>query len=383
MIDPTVVAERFEHEFGCAGQLSWVPGRVNLIGDHIDYCGGAVLPMSVQCGTTVAARATTRGVVRCVSANMPNERIEVRCDGPLELPSDSWGRFVAGAVRVLGDAGVRIAGADLLVAGDIPGSGLSSSASLSVALLFGLARSAERSLEQVPLALAAQRIEHDYVGVQCGLMDQAAVVLSRAGCALWFDCLDHRHRSIPVDDGVEIVVADTHRARRLVDSQYNVRLEETGRAATRLGTERARLARFGLAAFEAHATAIDDPTAYRRARHVVGEAVRVEQAVGALQARDWPLLGRLFDDSHASLRDDFAVSCGELDVLAALLRDEPGCYGARMTGAGFGGNVVALFDRGRGAPALAAIADRYRARFGTTPTGFVAQSLGGVRSIDD
>ncbi|HET6473065.1 MAG TPA: galactokinase [Pseudomonadales bacterium] len=382
MIDQAVVAERFEREFGCAGQLSWVPGRVNLIGDHVDYCGGAVLPMPVQCGTTVAVRATTRGVVRCVSANMTNARVEVRCAEPAALPSGSWGRFVAGAVGVLSGAGIHIAGADVVVAGDIPGSGLSSSASLSVALLFGLARSAERELEGVALALAAQRIEHDYVGVQCGLMDQAAVVLSRADCALWFDCLDYHHRSIPVDATIEIVVADTGRVRRLVDSQYNARLEETARAAAQLGTERARLARFGLAAFEERAAGIDDPIAYRRARHVVGEAARVAQAVDALAARDWPLLGRLFDASHVSLRDDFAVSCDELDLLAALLRDEPGCYGARMTGAGFGGNVVALFDRGRGAAALVAIADRYRARCGAVPTGFVARSLGGVRSID-
>jgi galactokinase len=382
MIAAADVAERFRREFGHAGDVSWVPGRVNLIGDHVDYCGGPVLPMSIQFGTTIVTRATASGRIRCLSANLPDEPIEVRCRAAIDLPQGSWGRFVAGAVAELAAAGHALDGADVLVAGDIPGSGLSSSASLSVALLFGLARVAGFAFEPIDLALAAQRIEHRHVGVECGLMDQAAVVLSKPDCALWFDCFDHRYRAIAVDPAVEVLVVDTRRARRLVDSQYNARLRETTLAAERLGTERAMLARLDADDFAMRSESIDDSVAQRRARHVVGEAGRVAQAVDALAAGDWATVGRLFDASHASLQRDFAVSCDELDALTELLRSEPGCYGARMTGAGFGGNVVALFARGHGAAALVAIAGRYRERFGTTPTGFVARSLGGARALD-
>jgi galactokinase len=320
--------------------------------------------------------------VRCVSTNRPDDPIEVQRDSATELPPGSWGRFVAGAIGELSRAGVRISGADLVVAGDIPGSGLSSSASLSVALLYALARSAGRSLAPIELALAAQRIEHRYVGVQCGLMDQAAVVLAQPGSALWFDCLELRHRPIPIDDGVDVLVVDTRRERTLVDSQYNARLQETARAAERLGTERARLGRIDPKDFRAAADSIDDAIVAKRARHVVNEGARVAAAVDAIADNDWRRVGELLDASHASLRDDFEVSCAELDELAALLRGETGCYGARMTGAGFGGNVVALFSRDRGTAALASISDRYAARFGRAPTGFVARSLGGVRPLD-
>jgi galactokinase len=382
MIDGAAVAEQFRREFGTAPQLSWVPGRVNLIGDHVDYCGGAVLPMPIQFGTTVAARATSSGRVRCVSINRPNEPVEVRIDAANDLEMGSWGLFVAGALGELTRTGAKIAGADVLVAGDIPGSGLSSSASLSVALLFALARSAEHSLEPMELALAAQRIEHRYVGVQCGLMDQAAVVLAAPGSALWFDCLDLRHRAIAVDDAVEVLVVDTRRERRLADSQYNARLRETAQAAAQLGTQRERLGKFESADFDVRFGSIDDPIVAKRARHVVSETERVALAVDAIAERDWNRVGHLLDASHASLRDDFEVSCTELDELVALLRSEADCYGARMTGAGFGGSAVALFVRGRGQAALASVADRYAARFGCAPGGFVARSLGGVRPLD-
>jgi galactokinase len=383
MIEARAVAERFRHEFGGAPQLSWVPGRVNLIGDHVDYCGGSVLPMPIQFGTTIAARSTSTGRVRCISANRSDEPIEVRCDTERpKMPSAAWGRFVVGAVAELAEAGVALTGADVVLAGDIPGSGLSSSASLAVALLYALAGCADRTLEPIRLALAAQRIEHRYVGVQCGLMDQAAVVFAPANSALWFDCFDFHHRAVPIDDALEVVVVDTRRERRLVDSQYNARLRDTTRAAEQLGTERAQLARLGADEFAARVGAIGDPVVARRARHVVSESARVACAIDALRDRDWEHVGHLLNASHASLRDDFDVSCVELDTLAQLLRDEPHCYGARMTGAGFGGNVVALFAAGRGPAALTSIADRYAARFGEAPTGFVARSLGGVRRLD-
>jgi len=174
------IAARFNARFGVRPSVFWAPGRVNLIGDHVDYCGGAVLPMPIQFGTTVAVRLRSDGRLRGCSAN---ERDEVDC-APADLgalPVGHWGQFLRGAIAVLGDEGIAIAGADVMVEGDIPGSGLSSSASLTVALIYAFSRLAAAPLPALRLALLAQRVEHEYVGVQCGLMDQAA----RCGSIVW------------------------------------------------------------------------------------------------------------------------------------------------------------------------------------------------------
>jgi galactokinase len=239
-----------------------------------------------------------------------------------------------------------------------------------------------RTTEPLRLALAAQRIEHEHVGVQCGLMDQAVIALAEPGNALWFDCVDHRHRSIAIDSAISVVVVDTGRTRQLVHSAYNARLRETRAGAAALGVEHRFLGRLDVAEFETCGARIDDPVVYRRVRHVVGEARRVSQAAAALETKAWSTAGELFNQSHASLRDDFEVSCPELDVLADALISQPGCYGARMTGAGFGGCVVALVDAGRVDDVIAHATTAYLNRFGTTARGFVARSLGGVRPVD-
>lgn len=372
----------FRKHFDATPRLFWAPGRVNLIGDHIDYCGGTVLPMPIQYGTSVAVRLTHTGTVRAFSTNFP-ERIEFRGDRPAVLPRGSWGRFVEGAIAILAGEGVAIAGADIVVGGDIPGSGLSSSASLTVGLIYALSQAANRPLEPLRLALAAQRVEHQFVGVQCGLMDQAAITLARSGAALLFDCAEHRFRTIAVDDAtVRFVVVDTGRARQLVDSAYNARLNETREAAAALGVEPKLLARVEQGIFEANKARIQNPVVMRRARHIVSENARVGRAAAALERRDWPMLGRTLSESHASLKDDYEVSCAELDVLADAMAAQPGCYGARMTGAGFGGSVVALIDTARIESVLAASTTAYARHFGNTPRAFVAESHGGVRSVD-
>lgn len=372
----------FREHFDATPRLFWAPGRVNLIGDHIDYCGGTVLPMPIQYGTSVAVHLTKTGTVRAISTNNP-ERIEFRRDRSASLLRGSWGRFIEGAIAVLADEGVTIDGADILVGGDIPGSGLSSSASLTVGLMYALSQAANRPLQPLQLALAAQRVEHQFVGVQCGLMDQAAITLARTGAALLFDCAEHRFRTIAVDDPtIRVLVVDTGRARQLVDSAYNVRLNETREAAATLGVEPQLLARVEPDTFEANQARIQNHVVLRRARHVVSENARVGRAAAALERHDWPALGRALSESHASLRDDYEVSCAELDMLADTLAAQPGCYGARMTGAGFGGSVVALIDTACVEAALAASAAAYARRFGNTPRAFVAESHGSVRAVD-
>lgn len=378
------IVARFLERFGgsAAPLVFWAPGRVNLIGDHIDYCGGAVLPMPIQFGTTAAVRLNADRRVRGASLNA-SEAIDVARADAAPLPIGSWGRFLCGAIAVLADGGIEVPGVDVMVGGTIPGSGLSSSASLCVVLLHALGCLVERSLAPLQLAHAAQRIEHEHVGVQCGLMDQAVIALAQPGCALLFDCFVHTHRSIPFDDArVALVVADTGRTRQLVHSAYNERRGEIERAAHALGVDPAALARVDARQLQSRERDIADNVARRRARHVVTEAARVADAAAALESRDWRTLGALLSASHESLRSDYEVSCPELDVLANALATQPGCYGARMTGAGFGGSVVALFDATATDFAMAHAGAVYRTQFGHTPAWFTAKSLGRVRLLD-
>jgi galactokinase len=372
------IAARFTVRFDASPRLFWAPGRVNLLGDHVDYCGGAVLPMPIQFGTSVAVRLRKDGRLRAFSANEPAP-IDGSVADLVHLPVGHWGHFLRGAIAVLADVGIEIVGADVMVEGDIPGSGLSSSASLTVALVHAFGRLSGKSLPPLQLALLAQRVEHEHVGVQCGLMDQAVITLAAPDCALWFDCQGHRHRSISIDASACVVlVMDTRRVRQLVHSAYNERLRETRTAAAALGIAATDLARVPVADVES----IDDPIVRKRARHVASEGARVGAAVAAIDARDWRAVGELLCASHASLRDDYEVSCAELDVLAAALAAVPGCYGARMTGAGFGGSVVALVRPDAANAATERAAHAYRARFGVTPGSFIARSFGGVRQID-
>jgi galactokinase len=376
------ITSRFIARYAATPRLFWAPGRVNLIGDHIDYCGGMVLPMPIQFGTTVAVHLNDDERVRGSSLNFP-EVIDVGRANVHTLPVGSWGRFLCGTLAVLADLGIDIAGVDVLVASDIPGSGLSSSASLCVGLLHALTSVAGRPLPPLQMALAAQRVEHEHIGVQCGLMDQAVIVLAEPGSALLFDCYEYGYRSIALDDAsIQVVVVDTGRTRQLVHSAYNTRLHETRSAADVLGVSAAALARFDPQVFKSREHEIIDSVVRSRARHVVSEAARVTQAAAALESHQWALLGGVLTRSHESLRSDYAVSCPELDVLVMSLTAQTGCYGARMTGAGFGGSVVALFDADAVEVAMAHAAVTYSGRFGITPRWFVARSLGGVRSLD-
>jgi galactokinase len=376
------VRAAFGREFGADPPVYWAPGRVNLLGDHIDYCGGAVLPMPIQFGTAVAAQTRNDEHVRAVSLN-ESVPLDMSLAAACELQQGHWGRFVVGAIAVLRAEGYGVAGMDVVIGGDIPGSGLSSSASLAVALLSALAPPGPRPLTGLPLALLAQRIEHRHVGVQCGLMDQAVIALGEPQHALWFDCRDHRHHAIRLPTDLAVLVFDSGRARQLAHSAYNTRRAETRAAAESLGVEPDELARLGLPAWQERSKRLRDALLLRRARHVVTEGVRVEAACTALAAGDVEQFGRLLRDSHVSLRDDYAVSCIELDVLAAAANATAGCFGARMTGAGFGGCVVAAVEAASARSVSEAVSRSFRDRFGVTPSGFVAQSCGGVRRCDD
>ena len=358
------------------------PGRVNLIGDHTDYNDGFVLPMAIdrQVRIEFAPRGDARLRVR-------SRELEGECtftanqrespDGP------SWGRYLWGVARELHAAGVHVPGAQARIDSDVPvGAGLSSSAALEVAFGFGLTRLAGARLALTDLALLCQRAENGYAGMHCGIMDQYVVCHGRAGTALLLDCraLAHEHAALRFDTDTRIVVCRSMVHHELADSGYNTRRAQCEAGVAQLQARRPQLRALrdvDEAAWPDWPAGLD-PLLARRCRHVVRENARGRAAADALRAADAERFGELMYASHASLRDDFEVSCAELDLLVDLARTVEGVYGARMTGGGFGGCTVNLVRADALTRFEAQVISGYTAATGRTPQIFSCQPAGGV-----
>ncbi|MFZ8965283.1 MAG: galactokinase [Steroidobacteraceae bacterium] len=335
----------FRRHFGREpGRASFAPGRVNLIGEHTDYNEGFVLPCAIESGTAVVYDRHERDeltVVALDEAGEPMDRIALSCP-PDRLPPGHWANHARGIVAAMQQDGVRLRGMEMVIAGDVPrGAGLSSSASLGVALLLSLTEG-----DPAPLwaGQRAQWSEHQYVGCQCGIMDPLVAAAAQDGHALLIDCGELTWRSVAVPEQVGILIAHSGVSRALADAAYNQRREECERAARRLGATSLR--EVDLAALGGAVAGLDDVAA-RRARHVVSENQRTLAAATALAEGDLHALGALLRDSHASLRDDFEVTVPAVDALVERLNgyiqtELGGAGGVRMTGGGFGGCVVAL-----------------------------------------
>jgi galactokinase len=333
------------------------PGRVNLIGDHTDYQEGWCLPLAIDRDVMIAFRPRT------------DTTVEVRS---LDVPDDtgaSWTRTVAAVVDVLNERGRNNVGFDAVVASTVPiGSGLSSSAAFEVAVAQAATTVAGFAMDGRAMARAAVEAERRASGVPCGPMDQMASVFGRSGAALLLDCRTLEIRPVPLPAEAEVVVVHSGLPRRLEATAYSERRAATEAAATRLGVRALRDAR--------PADVADDP----RARHVVAENARVHAFVAALRADDLGACGRFMLESHASLRDDYGVSTPELDTLVELAVDA-GAFGARLTGAGFGGCVVALVSTRVIDTFVTAVTDRYRAATGHEPTAFRVRAATGAGPV--
>jgi len=348
------------------------PGRVNLMGDHTDYNDGFVLPLAIDRACTVRVGApTAHGTIHARSHQLDG-RVTVAADGTTApaVVEPAWGRFVAGVVRALVERDVAVASADLDIDTTVPvGSGLSSSSALAVALTLALGGD---TLEPIDAARVASRAETLATGVPGGLMDQLASLLGRAGHALLIDCRTTAAgptvTPIAIPPSIAVLVVHCGVPRTLVGSEYASRRAECEAIATALGLDALR---------DATAEQVRDSP---RARHVVAENARVLAMARALPRGDLSVLGPLLLESHASLRDDFAVSTPELDALVDVLVAS-GAAGARLTGAGFGGCVVALAQRNHADDVLAKTTLRYRATTGIEPTGFVARAVDGARRV--
>jgi galactokinase len=346
------------------------PGRVNLIGDHTDYNEGFVLPLAVDLECVVGSRPTATGMVRVRSLDLDDEHadVEVRADGsddPAAVVPD-WGRYAAGVVRALAERGRPATGIDAVVASALPiGAGLASSAALEVGVALALCDAAHFELPPEELALACQRAEQIATGVPCGIMDQLTSIVGRRDHALLIDCRSLEVESVPFPPELTVIVMHCGLSRALADSAYAERRRECEEIANRLGLRSLR---------DATPEQVADAP---RARHVVSENARVLDATRALADGDAERLGRLLSESHRSLRDDYEVSTPELDALVAAL-EAAGAFGARLTGAGFGGCVVALAGRAEADPVAEAAASRYREQIGLEPTAFICSAEAGA-----
>lgn len=337
---PERLCVAFRRQWGAEPVLcARAPGRVNLIGEHTDYNDGFVLPMAIDRDIWMAFRPREDRTVRLWSLDFGQASV-FALDAFANDASEPWSNYVRGVAWALGEKGIALRGLDAVIQGTVPiGAGLSSSAALEVAAGLALLASAGETLPPEELALACQRAENAFVGNRCGIMDQFVAVLGRAGHALFLDCRTLEYRHVPLPADFRIVVANSMVKRALVDSAYNERRSQCEEAARMLGVRALRDA--DEAALASARSRLSD-VVYRRARHVITENARVVQAVAAMRRGEAETFGALMDASHASLRDDYEVSCRELDALVEIARRQVGCLGARLTGAGFGGCTVNL-----------------------------------------
>ena len=355
------------------------PGRVNLIGEHTDYNDGFVLPMAIDREMLIAARRRNDRLVRMVALDLGDRRAEFSLDAIARDDRQKWSNYIRGVALMLEQRAIRLPGLDIAIRGNVPiGSGLSSSAALQVCAATTFQSFAEFELSKVDLARLCQRAENEFVGVQSGIMDQFISALARADHALLIDCRDLSYQNVPLPRGATIVVCDTMKRRGLVDSEYNTRRAECEQAAGALGANALRDA--SLEQFTRLEKGMP-PNVAQRARHVITENARVMQAVAAAEKNDLAAFGALMNASHESLKNDYAVSCAELDAMVEIARTQPGCLGARLTGAGFGGCTVNLVRDDAVDAFTANVAHAYKARIEIAPQIYICRAMDGASIV--
>lgn len=346
---PDAFIDSFVRQYGSQPQVVVrSPGRVNLIGEHTDYNAGLVMPMATEQGFWVAAGRREDNQLAARSEIL-DQAGAWNLDEPVPQHKGLWSSYVRGVAAVLRARGLPIGGTNLTIGGDLPvGSGLSSSAALEVGVAMALLTAndtAARVGERVDLAFLCRQAEHEYAGVPCGIMDQYACLMGQEGRAILLDCRDICHELIPLPHDWQIVIIDTQVKHALASGEYAARqkdcrtaVEQAGKALGRPIKSLRELDEETLAKLAGKMEAVP----FKRARHVVSEIARVAAAGKAFRAGDSRRAGELMYASHASLRDDYQVSCRELDLLVEIASQVEGVYGARMTGGGFGGCAVAI-----------------------------------------
>lgn len=336
-------------------------GRVNIIGEHVDYCGGKVFPAALSLKNTVYVRPNGTDKINIRWTTLPDE-VSLDVNALDSYRGLKYGNYQAGAAFMWKNAGHKIAGCDMLQDCTVPfGSGLSSSAAIEVSTIAALAAVAGETVDPVSAALVAQKAEREYAGVNCGIMDQYASACGKKGHAMLLDCKTLECKYVPVNFGdSELIIINTKKPHNLVESRYNERRSETEQALKILkgSTDIECLADLAPQRFE-QLKQLLPPVIRARAEHVVYETERVKLAESAMRAGDMAELGKLLNSSHASLKNLYEVTGKELDALAAAAQSHPACYGSRMTGAGFGGCTVSIVKKAGAEDFKKYVSERY------------------------
>jgi galactokinase len=371
------VIEEFTQRFGSPpGAIVRAPGRVNLIGEHTDYNDGFVLPMAIDRAIWIALRPRPDRQVLTYSLDFA-ESAEFALD-QLEKQA-GWLEYLKGVAWALQEAGYSLTGFDAVVAGDVPiGAGLSSSAAWELAAARAFAVTSGFEWNAATMALLGQRAENKWVGMNCGIMDQMISAAGKADHALLIDCRSLETQVVPLPPETVVVVLDTTTRRGLVDSAYNERRSQCETAAQFFGVKALR--DVTLEQLNDKRDQIDR-VVYRRARHVIGENDRTLLAVDAMKHGEAIEMGQLMQLSHMSLRDDFEVSSRELNIMVECAENQAGCYGARMTGAGFGGCAVALVRQDAAEAFSVGVAGEYKTATGLTPNVYICTATNGAEVV--
>ena len=370
--------QKFQHIFGGAPDfITAAPGRVNLIGEHTDYNDGYVFPIAIDKYVHIAVRPREDRRV-ALQASDVDERYEFSIPTfserrvlPLPISAPAWSKYLVGVAMLLQRSGKPLVGMDALITGDVPiGAGLSSSAALTVSAALAFLTASGLEMDRKELATLCQRVEHEFIGVKCGIMDQTISLFGRADHGLFLDCRSLEHTHVPLNLGEHvIVICNTKVKRELAASEYNKRRAECEKGVgilKRWLSDISSLRDVDLADFKKYEGELPELT-LKKCRYVLEENARVRQAVDALKAGDLPAFGNLMNASHRGLRDDYEVSCKELDLLTDIAREVTGVLGTRMTGAGFGGCTITLAHRDAVEPLRTRVMTEYPQRIGIEP----------------
>lgn len=378
------VRQRFAEIFGAEpAAVVRAPGRVNLIGEHTDYNDGYVLPVAIDRSILVAAspRDDRQVIIHTLDFG---ESVTFSLDDIEHDQAQAWSNYQRGVAYFLEEQGFKLPGLNAVIVGDVPiGSGLSSSAAIEVSMAYTWQVLAGFELSRVQLALLCQRAENEFVGINCGIMDQFVSALGQRDHALLIDCRSLYHQPVPLPTGAAIIVADTMKRRGLVDSEYNARrreCEEGVRILQRYLPQVQALRDVSTDQFVEYEGQLPE-NVRKRCRHIIYENERVLRSVAALQAGALAAFGQLMNESHASLRDDYEVSCAELDIMAEAAWKVGGVYGSRMTGAGFGGCTVSLVTEEVIEDFRGQVATGYEEATGIVPQIYVCRAEDGVAEV--
>ncbi len=364
-----------------ATDIIQAPGRVNLIGEHTDYNDGFVLPCAINYQAMVAAAKRNDNIVRIISVDYDNQENQFDLSKEIEFQEDCmWANYIRGVVKCLLDRGYQFQGADIVVSGNVPqGAGLSSSAALEVVIGQTFKTLYDLDISQVEIALNGQQAENEFVGCNCGIMDQLISACGEEHHALLLDCRSLETQAVSMPEEMSIVIINSNKKRGLVDSEYNTRRLQCEEAASVFGVKALR--DVSIEQFETRINELDAVVA-KRARHVITENDRTVQAADALRRGDMKLIGALMAQSHISMRDDFEITVPAIDLIVEIVKAEIGeLGGVRMTGGGFGGCIVALVPATLVDQVKAAVESKYEAATGIKESIYVCQAKAGAGSV--